>query len=161
MEGGRGSPSRPRIALPLQLIERIPETQPNREFPHNTVITWVDNGYKSFMLLFRARAHIETCRDMRKDGGRDKRDSPVHQGAPHGKFHNALSSSELDATDLRMLTLAGNRPMTVLSMAEGTDISFVHCLRRTKRLQGMDLLERIEDVSNGGLYRYLSRNRHL
>ncbi len=98
---------------------------------------------------------------MEKNGGRDKRDSPVHQGAPHGKFHSGLSSSELDGTDLRMLTLAGDRPMTVLSMAEGTDISFVQCLRRTKRLQGMDLLERTEDVSNGGLYLYLSRKRHL
>lgn len=81
---------------------------------------------------------------MRKSGGREKEKSPVHQGAPHGKFHSGLSSSELDEKDFEMLVLAADGPTTLLHLSEKMDIFFVECLGRARKLRGMGLLKRIE-----------------
>ncbi|TET90462.1 MAG: Lrp/AsnC family transcriptional regulator [Methanomassiliicoccales archaeon] len=83
---------------------------------------------------------------MRKNGGREKKESPVHQGAPHGKFHGDLSSSTPDGTDEKILTLAADRPVTLLNISKRIDIPFVECLRRVRDLERKGFLERIGDL---------------
>ncbi|TET91581.1 MAG: Lrp/AsnC family transcriptional regulator [Methanomassiliicoccales archaeon] len=99
---------------------------------------------------------------MEKNGGREKEEIPVHQGAPHGKFHSGLSSSELGEKDSEILSLTTNCPVTMLRISQKTDIPFVECLFRARNLQDMGLLRKLSDKCNAhGLYLYLAEERRV
>ena len=125
-----------------------------------TIIIMYDNAFKTFMLLFRKWA----CREMQgykqKSGGRDKDSSPVHQDVIPTLDQRESSSSGLDKRDKEIISFAGYRPATLLNISEKTDIPFVECLHRTKRLQKMGYLKRVEGApDSAGLYLYLATRK--
>lgn len=74
----------------------------------------------------------------------------------------ALSSSKLGDTDSKILSLASGCPITLMSLSEKTDIPFVECLSRAKKLEEMGLLERLEGPSRPrGLRLYLATRGKL
>lgn len=93
---------------------------------------------------------------MRKSGGREA--SRSQQGVlPAGI---AISSSTLDETDVEILSLMRNRPMTILNVAERMDMPFVECLLRARKLWRLELLERVDaEPEEIGLHRYMLKGR--
>jgi DNA-binding Lrp family transcriptional regulator len=90
---------------------------------------------------------------MRKPGGRDSRSQ--HREPPLPEAFGRYSSSPLDETDIEILSLVKDRPMTILNVAENMDISFIEGLTRTRKLWKLNLLERIDaELGEIGLYRY-------
>lgn len=102
---------------------------------------------------------------MKESGGRG-------EGSSEGRQDNLLtasksvfstpSSSRLDRKDLEILSHAGDGARTLLSVSEKTEMSFVECLHRAKRLQGMGLLKKLDDSPRSdGLFLYLAVRREI
>lgn len=120
---------------------------------HSMIIT-TDNTFKKLMLPFLIFPSTESWRRMRKTGGRETSHSQ-HRGSLSPEAFGRFSSSSPDKTDSEILSLTGDRPMTILKVAEKIDISFVECLARMRKLWRLNLLERIDvEPEEVGLYRY-------
>jgi hypothetical protein len=96
-------------------------------------------------------------REMQMTGGREGGSSPLRQDGQSQGVLRGISSSKIDRKDVEMLSIATDRPRTLLNICEKMDISFVECLRRASRLQRMGLLEKVGSVSEPAvLYLYVA-----
>lgn len=97
---------------------------------------------------------------MRKSGGREETSSEGYQDGPSStpKLNSPIApSSVLDDKDSKILFLARDRPTTLLNISERTDLSFVECLHRARRLKEMGLLKRAGDTrDDDGLFLYIA-----
>jgi len=102
---------------------------------------------------------------MKGSGEKGGDSSGANKGvqSPRGKhILSALSLSRIDDKDSEILSLAGDRPTTVLSISEKMDVPFVECLRRAKRLQRIGLLSKLDDSSpHGRLHLYVATQRKI
>ena len=102
---------------------------------------------------------------MKESGGRGEGSSEGRQDNlfTAGKsVFSTPSSSRLDRKDLEILSHARDGPTTLLSVSQKTEISFVECLHRAKRLQRMSLLKKLDDSPRSdGLYLYLAVQREI
>ncbi len=105
-------------------------------------------------------ALVEMREVMRKSGGREGGSSSVRQDSPFPDSQRGYSFSTLDDKDSEILSLARDCPITLLSISEKMDISFVECLERAKRLQRLGLLVKTDDSPRyGGLHLYVATRR--
>jgi hypothetical protein len=94
---------------------------------------------------------------MRKTGGREGSCSSEPHQIPNPAAQRGFSSSELDSTDQEILSLVRNRPLTLLTISERMEISFVECLSRATKLKEMNLLTRAGDTrDDDGLFLYIA-----
>ena len=99
--------------------------------------------------------------DVHDTEGREVSGSGGQKGVPSVGFSHHFSSPSIDETDRRILSLTESNPMTILTVAEKMDIPFVECLRRTRKLWRMELLERTDaEPEEVGLYRYSAVERN-
>ncbi|MCK5291233.1 MAG: hypothetical protein KAR39_04345 [Thermoplasmata archaeon] len=82
--------------------------------------------------------------------------------SPRGKHASPPSLSRIDDRDSEILSLARDRPITVLSISEKMDASLVECLHRARRLQRIGLLMKLDDSSpHGRLHLYVATQRRI
>jgi len=102
---------------------------------------------------------------MKGSGGGKEDRQRVVQGPPSSTNESSfspLSSSRLDNRDWEILSLARDRPTTLVNISERMDISFVECLERAKRLLRMDLLRKLDGSPRpDGLFLYLAVQREI
>lgn len=87
---------------------------------------------------------------MNVSGGRKEDPQKAAQGTPSSTVESdfsPFSSSQLDNSDSKILSLARDCPVTLLRISRRTDIPFVECLRRAVRLERVGLLEKVGEVS--------------
>ncbi len=102
---------------------------------------------------------------MKGSGGGKEDRQRVVQGPPSSTNESSfspLSSSRLDNGDREILSLARDCPVTMLSISEKTEMSFVECLHRAKSLQRMGLLRKLDGPPRSdGLFLYLAVQRKI
>ncbi len=95
-----------------------------------------------------------------KESGERRGDSwGANEGvqSPRGRHVFPPPLSRIDDRDSEILSLARDRPITVLSISEKMDVSLVECLHRSGKLQQMGLLKRAEDLPDSdGFYLYIA-----
>lgn len=98
---------------------------------------------------------------MREKGGREGGHSYASQDNSPSVAERGFSSSRLDYKDLEILSLTKSRPITLLSVAQKADMSFIECLKRAERLQRMGLIKKLDDsLCPDGLYSYITNGHH-
>jgi len=102
---------------------------------------------------------------MKESGGGEENSQKAVQGPPSSAVESILSplsSTRLDKRDSEILSLARDRPTTLVNISERMDISFVECLERAQRLQRMGLLRKLDDpLRSDGLFLYLAVQREI
>lgn len=101
---------------------------------------------------------------MNESGERGGGSQGAYKGvqSPRGKRVLPPSLSRIDDRDSEILSLARDRPTTVLSISEKMDLSLVECLHRARELQRIGLLMKLEDPSpHSGLHLYVATQRKI
>jgi hypothetical protein len=105
--------------------------------------------------------HVETLTSKHNTPGREVSSSGGDQGV-RSRGHGDFSSPKLDDRDKEILSLVRDRPSTLLSISDKTNIPFVECLFRARNLQHRGLLRKLSDTCNAnGLYLYVAEERSI
>lgn len=92
---------------------------------------------------------------MYRTKGRDESVPRGQQGVQPTRVFDSFSSPKLDDGDLEILSLVRDRPSTLLSISNRTNIPFVECVLRARTLQQRGLLRKLSDACDAnGLYLY-------
>lgn len=99
---------------------------------------------------------------MHNTQGREESVPGGQQGVQPTRVFDSFSSPKLDDRDLEILSLVRDRPSTLLSISDRTNIPFVECLFRARTLQQRGLLRKLSDTCDAnGLYLYVAEERPI